>query len=662
MGSKVVYMKAYRYQAWDGTQDPLGILPDDLLDAISEDLLYYGDPLQAIKRLYNKGIPKLGIQGKDDLLKKLREQRRAFLERYNLWNLVEELKKRLEGIVDRERSTVSQRLAELSRQADSSSASKNVLGRKLDYLAKLPQDLGSQVKELSSYEFVDSQAEEDFQNLLAELRSRMLGPMFQQLRDMLSNMTPEQMQFMRQMMADLNRMLEQRLSGVEPDFNEFKQKYGSLFPQEIDSLDSFLDMLEQEMAKMQSLLNSLSPSERAELNRLVDALMEDEQLRWEMGKFSSMMYRLRPNLLQPSSYHLFGAEPLDLEKALEVMGELQNIDKAMQSLERTNMPSREEIAQLEQYLGPEAARSLGALNQVVELLEKQGYLRKAGNRYELTPKAIRRLGEKALQEIFSSIDTEKFGYHETKQSDIGMGVAEGTRPYTFGAPFAIDMKETLFNSLAREGPGVPLHLSPDDFMIVESWKHSSTSTALLLDMSRSMFLRGCFSAGKRVAMALQALISSKFPRDKLYLVGFANYGFELSFSTLVSLSPDGMVYGTNMQHALEVARKLLSKATGTRQIILITDGEPTAHIEGGRVLFSYPPMYRTIQETLKEVVLCTKENILINCFMLDRSPELVAFIDKVVQLNHGRAFYTSPERLGQYVLVDYLRHRRKVLR
>jgi uncharacterized protein with von Willebrand factor type A (vWA) domain len=173
-----------------------------------------------------------------------------------------------------------------------------------------------------------------------------------------------------------------------------------------------------------------------------------------------------------------------------------------------------------------------------------------------------------------------------------------------------------------------------------------------------MLLRGCYLAAKRVAIALDTLIRTQYPRDHLSIVGFAYYARELRPEALAGLSWSGYEYGTNLQHGLLLARRILARQrAANREIVVITDGEPTAHFENGQVEFSYPPTQRTVQETLREVVRCTRDGITINTFMLERSPALTDFIGYVTELNRGRAFYAEPERLGEYVLVDFVKRR-----
>jgi uncharacterized protein with von Willebrand factor type A (vWA) domain len=277
----------------------------------------------------------------------------------------------------------------------------------------------------------------------------------------------------------------------------------------------------------------------------------------------------------------------------------------------------------------------------------------------LTARGIRRIGEKALRDIFQHLQRDAFGQHAVARQGIGADRSEDTKAYEFGDPFLLDLSGTLMQAALRHGEGMPLALHVSDFRVYRTEYLTRSSTVLLLDMSRSMPLRGCFVAAKKVAFALNSLIRTQFPRDSLYIVGFSDYARLLRPETLHQITWGDYVYGTNMQHGLILARRLLARHKGAnKQIILITDGEPTAHFEGDRVQFSYPPTFRTFQETLREVKRCTAEGIVINTFMLERSHYLADFVGQLTRINRGRAFFATPDRLGDYILIDYVASKR----
>ncbi len=300
------------------------------------------------------------------------------------------------------------------------------------------------------------------------------------------------------------------------------------------------------------------------------------------------------------------------------------------------------------------------MQDIARMLEDEGYVKRVGDRWELTPRAIRKMGERALREVFGNLQKDRLGGHRIESSGTGGEPTGATLPYEPGEPFDVNIYRSLANAVKRGGAGVPVRMRIEDFEVDELEHSTDAATVLMLDQSSSMYHFGRWGAAKRVAMALQSLIQSKYPRDRLFIVGFSDYAVELKPGELPTATPNDWMQGTNMQHALMLARKLLVRErAATRQIIMVTDGEPTAHLENGMSFFNYPPTRRTISETLKEVRNCTKAGITINTFMLEQSGYLTAFIDYVTRINRGRAFFTDPDRLGDYLLVDYLSNRRR---
>ncbi|HLG92997.1 MAG TPA: hypothetical protein VKY15_08475, partial [Acidimicrobiales bacterium] len=266
--------------------------------------------------------------------------------------------------------------------------------------------------------------------------------------------------------------------------------------------------------------------------------------------------------------------------------------------------------------------------------------------------------QNALSDLFTKLARDRLGRHQLERAGLGHERAYQTKAYEFGDPFNLSIEATVRNALARSGPGTPVRLSPDDFEVERTETLTRSSTVLMIDLSLSMPMRDNFLAAKKVGMALHSLISSRFPRDFLGLVGFSEVARELRAEQLPEVSWD-FVYGTNMQHGLMLSRRMLARQSGTKQIIMITDGEPTAHVmDNGEVFFSYPPVRETVEATLTEVARCTREGIRINTFMLDSTGYLKSFVEQMTRLNQGRAFFTTPETLGDYVLVDYIEQKR----
>jgi uncharacterized protein with von Willebrand factor type A (vWA) domain len=536
--------------------------------------------------------------------------------------------------------------------------------RKQHQLDMLPEDPAGQIKELSeNYEFMDQQAREKFQELLDMLKQQIMQQYFQGMQNAIQNMTPEDMQRMKDMLQDLNQMLRDRAQGKDPNFKDFMDKYGDYFEPGLENLDQLMESLAKRMAQMQSLMDSMPGNMRNTLEQMLQQMLGDSEMQGLMSELMANMESMMPMRQMRGRYPFGGDESMSLEQAMQMMEQLQQMDELERQLKRAHDgESMDQIdpQRLGDLLGPEARAQFEQLQQITKVLEDAGYVQKYGSKYELTPRGNRKIGQKALQDIFANLKRDSFGKHAMKSHGHGGDRTDDTKLYEFGDPFLMDIKGTLMNSIQREGAGSPMHLDADDFEVFRSELITSSSTVLMLDMSRSMLLRGCFLAAKKVAVALNSLIRSQYPRDNLYIIGFSDAARELKPEKLPQINWNEYVYGTNMQHGFMMARQMLARHKSTnKQIIMITDGEPTAYFDHGRVQFSYPPTYRTFQETLREVHRCTKDNVVINTFMLERSNYLAAFVNQMTKINKGRAFFATPDRLGEYILVDYVASKRK---
>ncbi len=534
-----------------------------------------------------------------------------------------------------------------------------------DRLDALPPNLAGRLHGLRDYEFMDPDARDAFNALTDELRQQVMQNYFQGLKEGVAGLTPEDLDGVRAMVRDLNALLEKHTAGhdTRAEFDAFMAKHGQYFPPGIESVDQLIDHLHRQASQMSSLLASMSPQMREELGQMMDDLLRDDRLRWDMARLSGNLQVLRPDLPFGEPYPFSGDEPMGLLDAFSAIDRQQQYDALEEELLGARDPEaldRIDRQQLRDLIDGEAAEDLDQLRELTRALEEAGYLEQDGGRLALTPRAARKLGMRALTDIFSKLRRESLGGHALPTAGSGGERTDETKPFEYGDPFSVDLNRTLFNAMAREGPGTPLRMAPEDFSVHRSEETTVSSTVLLLDMSRSMLLRGCSTAAKRVAMALHTLIHTKYPRDKLYVVGFAYYARQIKPEAIATLSPFEFEYGTNLQHALIIARQLLARRSGgNKEIVVITDGEPTAHITNGQVEFAYPPTMRTMQSTLREVGRATRDGIVINTFMLERSRYLSDFVDLMSRINRGRAFYVEPEHLGEYVLVDYVSKKTK---
>jgi uncharacterized protein with von Willebrand factor type A (vWA) domain len=736
-------MVAFRYSEWDGTQEIPPLDPDEVLEALTDDLMNFGDLQHALRNLLQRGMRNpLGqrLEGLRDLLQQLRQQRRGMLDQYNLSSAFDDIEQRLEQILDRERGTLDQRLEDAleqqsdgdppdgqqdessegqsgeqqgaqsptgqqsggqqsggqqsggqqsggqqsggqqsggqqsgsqqqgsSGQGDQQEFAKmlqNIAERKRQFLEGLPEDLPGRIKDLQNYEFIDPEAQHQFQELMDMLKKAMTETFFKDMYQQIADMSPEQMERMKQMVQDLNQMLSDKMAGGEPDFDGFMQQYGDLFgPNPPQSLEELIAQMQQQISGMQNLLDSLPGDMRQQLQDLLTDKVGDPELQSELSELAANLELLYPMRDLRNQYPFRGDEEIDLEQAMRLMDQMQDIDELERQLERTQYGGDiDEIDEekLAEVLGEEAKETLDQLRQFLEILEEAGYIRRKGGNWELTPRGIKKIGQKALGEIYARLKKDAFGKHAIRETGTGGERADDTKVYEFGDPFHLALDKTIMNSVHREGPGTPVRIGKDDFEVYRSELLTQTSTVMMVDLSWSMALRGSFQAAKKVALALHNLIKLQFSRDNLYIIGFSAYARELQADQLPYVRWDESVLGTNMHHAFMLAQQLLAKhKVGTRQIIMISDGEPTAHLERGRSYFAYPPSPITIRETLKEVKRCTKKDITINTFMLDRNYYLKEFVNQVAKINKGRVFYTTPDKLGQYILVDYVANKRK---
>ncbi|MDQ1426330.1 MAG: hypothetical protein QOD72_3828, partial [Acidimicrobiaceae bacterium] len=479
----------------------------------------------------------------------------------------------------------------------------------------------------------------------------------------MQNVSPEQMQRMKDMLGALNDLLQQHQRGEDTtqSFDEFMQRYGDFFPENPQNVEELLEVMAQRMAAMQSMLNSMTPEQRAQLQGLAEQLLDDLDLRWQVDQLGENLRSMFPQMGWDRNYDFSGQDPLGFAEAVDLMQQLGDIDQLENLMRGATNPgalAEADIDKVRDLLGDDAARSLERMAELAKMLEDAGLIENREGRFELTPKGVRKVGSNALNDLFSKLAKDKMGQHQIDRSGVGHERSYESKPYEYGDPFNLDIHRTIRNAIRRSGGGTPVRLAPDDFEIERTENLTRSSTVLMLDLSLSMPMRDNFLAAKKVAMALHSLISTQFPRDYLGVVGFSEVARVLKPEQLPEVSWD-FVYGTNMQHAFLLSRQMLARETGTKQIIMITDGEPTAHItSSGDVFFNYPPVPETVEATLREVARCTRDNIRINTFMLDANSYLKAFVEKLTKMNGGRAFFTTPETLGDYVLVDFIEHKR----
>jgi uncharacterized protein with von Willebrand factor type A (vWA) domain len=639
-----------RYSRWDGTQDPLG--PDlgagDLLEAMSEDVLSGEGAEGALRRLLRRGMQGR-FRGTDALAARLRQARRAEQARLDLEGPLEEVARRLDDILERERTSLSFRPDDDARERES-------------FLDDLPPDLPGRLGELREYRFADAEAQRRFDELMRDLAEQVLGAHFRNLAQGLRDLSPEQIQRFKDMLADLNAMIEARAEGrhIQEDFDRFMDRYGDLFPDRPRTLHELLEGLARRMAAMSRLLASLPPDRRRELEDLAGQVLGDLDLAFEADRLASHLSELFPDLPWAEPTLAGGEDAMPLQATVDALERLHDYEEVERQLRGDYAgASIEDVDEdaVRRTMGEEAAADVRRLKEIERALEQAGLISRNRGRIEVSPRGARKLGERALTRVFERLRRDREGAHDARQAG---GVAEptgATRPWRFGDSGSVAVQRSVFNAVLRAGPGRAVRLAPDDLELEESETRTETATALLLDLSFSMPLRGHFVPAKRMALALHALIEGRYPHDTLYLIGFSDYARRLEPEDLTATGWE-RVYGTNMQHAFNLAGRMLARhPRASKQVVMVTDGEPTAHLEGDEVFFSWPPVSETIRLTLSEAMRLARAGVTINVFMLEDSPGLARFMERLARLTSGRVFLMSAESAGDFVLRDYVRRR-----
>ena len=660
--------RRFVYSRWDGSQRGFDVDAYVLMEQITDEVIHHGDVEAALRRIMERGLQTPDgrqMPGLSELRDRIRDRREEIAESGELDGSLAEAARELADILDEERHAIENARDDAlrsgdERRAENANAAADERQMRLDLL---PDDLAGRMQSLQSYNFESAEASRRFDELSERLRSEMMQQVVDRVSEGMESVTPEDVQRTKEMLAALNEMIAKRDQGEDPGFEKFMDEYGDMFPDDPETLDELLESIARRMAAMQAMLNSMSPEQREQLARLSQQFMDDMDLQWQMEQLSSSLQAQFGQLNSESSYEMSGESPLSMSQALDAMAEMGRLDELEGMLDAATSPA--DLAEIDpekirETLGEDAASALEQLSRLTNELIEAGLVDRVEGRLELTPRGLKTLGSNALRDLFSSLRQDRSGQHQMATIGQGHESAYDTKPYEFGDPFRLDLHQTIRNAVARQGSGTPVRLSPDDFEVERTEHLTRAATVLMVDLSMSMPMRGNFLPAKKMAMALHSLITSRFPHDFIGLVGFSETAREITAAQLPEVSWD-YVYGTNMHHGFTLARKMLAREHGTKQIIMVTDGEPTAHITSrGDVYFDYPPAPETLEVTLREVLRCTRDGIRINTFVLDATASLDRFISQLTQMNGGRAFHTTNDELGGYVLEDFIERRQRI--
>ncbi|HEY7225320.1 MAG TPA: hypothetical protein VH561_17235 [Micromonosporaceae bacterium] len=639
-----------RYGEWQGGPDPLAP-PYDVraaVDAVGRDVLGGSRLRDALRNLLRRGPS--GSRGLDELLARARRMRRDAMRRG-----------RLDGAVTRAQQLLDQAIA----------AEREELGRRDDEAARfnesildsLPRSTSRAVAELQDYQWASDQARALYQQILDQLRQEIVDQRFAGMRRALSD--PATQQAFAEMMRDLNDLLERHARGEDTtdQFSQFMAKHGEFFPENPSNVDELIDALARRFAAGERLLRSLSPQQREELARLMAQALGDGALAEQMGRLGENLYSLRPGLNWGRGERMPGrGRGLGYGEAASTLEEVGDLDELIDSFEQERPGSTLDdidVESVERNLGRDAADDVLRLRELERELRRQGWVTRGADGLTLSPKALRRLGSTALRQVFADLDRGRRGQHDLSDAGAAGEVTGASRAWEFGDEQPLDVVRTVTRAVLRSGAGTPVELSVDDFEVVETERRASAAVALLVDLSYSMYADGYWGPMKQTALALSHLMATKFPQDALQIIGFRLGAEPLSQAELAAVEEDLDLKGTNLQYALRLAGRHLRKhSDGEPVVLIVTDGEPTAHTTPDGPFFWYPPTSETIRATVAEVDQLTRYGATLNFFMLGEDPGLVRFVNAVAKRNGGRVFTPSVEDLGRYVVSDYLRARR----
>lgn len=670
-------MSRFSYGAWAGGPDPLAGPLDvrSAVDALGRDVLEGRGLREALRDLLRRGED--GRRGLRDLAARTERRRKELRRSGDLAGPLRRAREQLAQALDAEREALAMEGDEDARARE-------------DRLDALPRETAQAVRELEDYDWRSPAAEESYRQIREQLREEVLGSQFQGLKQALeqaraareqggqgsqagsragSQAGSQAMDRLKDLLADLNALLAAHARGEDTDeqFAAFMARHGDAFgddpPQSVEEL---VDELARQAAAAQRMLASMSPAQRAELAELMGDALGDAGLEAEMAALTDALRALRPGMDWRSRERFTGSQPLSFGEGASALAELSELDDLADALGQ-DYPGATlddvDVEAVERQLGAGAAADVRALQQLEAELRRQGWVSAAGpDELSLTPKALRRLGQSALATVFAQLRGGRRGGHDERSAGAAGEPTGGARAWQFGDEQPIDAVRTVSRAVLRTAAAGrrsgAVTLDVEDFAVVETERRTGAAVALCVDLSYSMYAEDRWGSMKQTALALDHLISTRFPQDQLQVIGFDRYARTMTTAELAAVQPAG-VQGTNLQHALALARRHVARHPGLEPVVLVvTDGEPTAHLEDGEALFWWPPLPETVEATLTEVDVLTRSGIPLNTFVLGEDPSLRRFVDAVARRNGGRVFAPSPERLGELVVTDYLRSRR----
>ena len=641
---------------------------EDLLEYVLDELLEYGDLDSVLDRLAYEGLETPDgdrIEGLRDLLDQARERRRQLESSADPEGQLAELMKRLEQIEELEGQALDELQAEAEASGDErrQEVTSDLVNEKRMQRDLMPDQFGERLSSYQNYDFVSSEAREAFEEMMQEIREDVLNTYFEANKEFFANPDEAEMGRLRDMMNALSNLIEQDRRGepLDPSFEEFMQEFGDFFPG-AETLEDVVRMMAERAAAAEAMFNSLSAEQQAELRGLFGQMLEDLDLNSALNRLVGNLRQATPDIDWQRANRYRGGQPGKFSEATDrsqEIAELRNLEQFLEGPGGANRLPEIDVDAVRRNLGPDAAKNVERLQKAMRGLTEKGLIDRSQGQTKLTARGMRKVAGSALRELFSQLRGGAFGAHRHASTSRGHDREETSKPWEPGEAVNLHLGRTLRNAVFRQGPGTPVRLLPEDFEVEEHEATIRSATVIAVDLSLSMEMRGNLAPAKKMVLALSHLIQTAYPRDFVTIVGFGETAHEIKFEDVPFLTVDYQ-YGTNLQHALALSRHLMRGEKGTKQIIVVTDGEPTAHLQpNGEPFFSWPPVRETLYLTMAEVLRCTKAGITINTFALDIERSQFPFVEQIAKVNGGRTFYTDIDNLGRYVLDDFVKSRRK---
>lgn len=642
--------RSARYGPYTGG-DPLAPPVDlrDALAAIGDDVMAGASPKRALRELLRRGQD--GMRGLDKLAAQANRRRRQLLDRTNLDGTLREVRELLDRAVLEERKELARALDDDARFAEMR-------------IEELPPSTAQAVQELADYDWRSAQARQDYEKIRDLLGREMLDQRFAGMKQALEGATDEDRQRISEMLEDLNELLDKHSRGedTEEDFEQFMAEHGEFFPENPQNVEELLDSLAQRAAAAQRLRNSLTPEQRDELDALAQQAFGSPDLMSRLDRLDGHLRAARPGEDWSGSEQVRGEQGMGLGEATSALQELSELDQLAEQLSQQYAGASLDDIDLDalaRHLGPEAAADARTLAELEKELQRQGFFdRGADGQWRLSPKAMRRLGEAALRDVVNRISS-RTGQRESRRAGVLGEPTGASKTWEFGDTEPWDVVRTLTNATLRS-PGLPVRMSVQDVEVIETEQRTQAAVALLVDTSFSMVMDGRWVPMKRTALALEHLVSTRFRGDALQLIAFGRHARVVSAPELAGL--DGVYeQGTNLHHALMLAGRHLRRHPNAQPVVfVVTDGEPTAHLEpDGFAAFDYPPSARTLGLTVRELDHIARLGAQVTIFRLGSDPGLARVVDVLARRVGGRVVAPDVDGLGAAVVADYVRARRR---